>query len=264
MRLLVIGFGNMGRALASGWLSSLAGVNIRAVDPYAQPMERVHLHTDMSELPSTFTPDAVILAVKPQQMQQVLPLLAAQPWIGSALVLSIAAGTRIASFEAVLGQSQPVIRAMPNTPALIGQGMTGLVANRAATAQHRQRAERLMQSVGKTLWLDGESQMDAYTALAGSGPAYLFYFIECLTDAGVAEGLSPQVARASAIQTMLGGAMLAAESTDDVATLRERVTSPGGTTAAALEVFMSASGGMAQLVRTAIARATERGKALGG
>ncbi|MBI1276267.1 pyrroline-5-carboxylate reductase [bacterium] len=262
MQVVLIGFGNMGRALASGWLSSLADATIHAVDPHAQPMDGIHLHKDLSGLPSSLTPDAVILAVKPQQMTHVLPLLAEQPWMKASLLLSIAAGTRITTFQHALGESQPVIRAMPNTPALIGQGMTGLVANRTATAAQRHLAETLMQSVGKTLWLEDESQMDAYTALAGSGPAYLFYFIECLTEAGVAQGLSSEVARVAAIQTMLGASMLAAASTDDVATLRARVTSPGGTTAAALEVFMAPSG-MKPLVKQGILQATQRGKELG-
>jgi pyrroline-5-carboxylate reductase len=262
MEIILIGFGNMGRALAAGWRKSMPHAAIHAIDPFAQPVDGIRLHKDMAALPPQTKPDAVILAVKPQQMQQVLPLLADTPWMKDALVLSIAAGIRIASFTQGLGKHQPIIRAMPNTPALIGEGMTSLVAGDAATPAHKSLAETLMQAVGKTLWLDDEAQMDAYTALAGSGPAYLFYFIECLIEAGMAEGLPAEIARKAAIQTMLGAAMLASESAEDVTTLRKQVTSPGGTTAAALDIFMDKNG-LLPLVSRAIAQATKRGKELG-
>lgn len=264
MRVLLIGLGNMGRALAGGWVKAIEGVEIHAIDPYAEPMDGVVLRQGLAQLPKDVIFDAVLLAVKPQQMDEALKGLGGRFAAGAVpLILSIAADTPIARFQAAFGEDAPIVRAMPNTPALIGQGMTGLCASPGVGAAQRALAERLMAAVGKVSWLADESAMDAFTALAGSGPAYVFYLIESMRDAGVAEGLSPEVAAEAALQTVLGAAMLAGQSDEAPEELRVRVTSPGGTTQAALERLMDGETGLGVLMKRAIAAATQRGRQLG-
>jgi pyrroline-5-carboxylate reductase len=204
-----------------------------------------------------------VLAVKPQAMGAALPRLAALGG-GATLFLSIAAGTSIASLEAALGAGSRVVRAMPNTPAAVGRGMTALVGNAAAGEAGLALAEALMRAVGETVRLRGEADMDAVTAVSGSGPAYVFLMIEALAAAGEAEGLEAGLALQLARATVAGAGALAESSASSPAELRVNVTSPAGTTAAALEVLMRESDGLAALMRGAVAAAAARSRELGG
>lgn len=204
--------------------------------------------------------DVVVLAVKPQVLRVVCTALASASAARPPLWVSIAAGIRIAQIDAWLGGGQRIVRCMPNTPALIGAGATGLYANAAATADDRAVAQALLGSAGLAAWVDDEAQMDVVTALSGSGPAYFFLLVELLEDAAVAGGLPRETARALAVQTCLGAARMAAEDGETPTRLRERVTSPGGTTQAALTALID--GGLPDLVATAINAATRRGAEL--
>lgn len=205
--------------------------------------------------------DVIILAVKPQVMGETVASIKhlVSPLT---LILSIAAGKTISSFEQVFGEYQPIIRAMPNTPALIGKGMSVLCGNAATTEIQRQLAMNLMATVGDVEWVDDEGLMNAVTAVSGSGPAYVFYLIEAMTVAGVEAGLSPALAEKLARETVIGAAALA-ESESDTAPfiLRKNVTSPGGTTEAALNVLM-ADNGLTSLMTRAILAAKKRGEEL--
>jgi pyrroline-5-carboxylate reductase len=201
----------------------------------------------------------MVLAVKPQQMREALAPLAGQ--LKKQLVVSIAAGTRMADISRWLGGHRRLVRTMPNTPALIGAGITGLCADPSVDAGGRGQAERILGAVGKTLWIGDERLMDAVTAVSGSGPAYVFYFIEALRDAGRELGFDEAQARLLAIETVVGAAALAAGSEEDVAVLRQRVISKGGTTEAALN-SLNADQVKAAFVR-AIRAANDRGRELG-
>lgn len=202
----------------------------------------------------------VVLAVKPQVMAQVCAALA--PTIGARSItfVSIAAGIRSDQLDAWLGGDRAVVRTMPNTPALLGAGATGLYANARCSAEDRRLAEQVLAAVGITVWLDDETLMDAVTAVSGSGPAYFFRLIQALQAAGEAQGLSPDAARALVVQTALGAARMAAESGEDAGTLRQRVTSPGGTTAAAMAAFDHDR--FEDIIANAVSAATERGREL--
>ena len=258
--LALLGCGRMGGAMLDGWLArGLAPDRVWIVDPKPAPRLGtlgVHLNED---LPAT--PSVAVVAVKPQLLEDALPALAPMAG-GPTLMLSVAAGVPISRFEA-LGEGTPVVRAMPNTPAAIGRGITALVANAAAGEDGLARAEALMASVGETVRLDDEAQMDAVTAVSGSGPAYLFHLIETLAAAGEAEGLSPELALQLARATVAGAGALAMESGESPGALREAVTSPGGTTAAALKVLMDAEAGLPPLMRRAVAAAAARSRELG-
>jgi pyrroline-5-carboxylate reductase len=204
--------------------------------------------------------EVVVLAVKPQQMRAVACDLQKQLG-GAPLVLSIAAGIRAADLSRWLGGYGAIVRTMPNTPALIGKGITGMVATAGVNELQRVTADDIMKAVGQTVWLDDETLIDPVTALSGSGPAYVFYFIEAMQQAAVEMGLSPGQGRQLALETFTGAAQLAAQSTDPVTVLRERVTSKGGTTHAAIS-SMEASGVKAAIV-DAIKAAAHRGRELG-
>jgi pyrroline-5-carboxylate reductase len=207
----------------------------------------------------TQPPGVILLAVKPQLMDEVLPPLAklAGP---QTLLLSIAAGRRIASFEKYL-PGGAVVRAMPNTPASIGRGITAAVANRYVTPVQRALADDLLSAVGKVVWVDDEALLDAITAVSGSGPAYVFLLAECLAEAGRAAGLDARLAEELARATVSGSAALLEASDLSAAELRRNVTSPGGTTAAALEI-LGGEDGMQKLMTAAVAAATKRGRDL--
>jgi pyrroline-5-carboxylate reductase len=211
-------------------------------------------------LPTELAPRALVFAIKPQAMATVLPAYEALARTG-AVVLSIAAGTKIARFEAAFGEATPVVRAMPNTPAAIGQGVAALVANRHASPAQKELCSSLMAAVGAVHWIDDEELMHAITAMSGGGPAYVFLLIETLAKAGIASGLPADVARPLARAAVAGSGALAAQSPEPVETLRQNVTSPGGTTQAALEVLM-AGDGIQPLFDRAIAAATRRSQAL--
>lgn len=264
--LLLAGVGNMGSALLDGWLErELDPKRIIVQDP--APSLRVKerldalgivLQAEVRALPEP--PAVLLLAVKPQVMDQVLPPLARLA--GSrTLVLSIAAGWRIAGFEAHLNERTAVVRAMPNTPASVGRGITVAVGNPHVTAAQRQTCDGLLRAVGEVAWIDDEGLLDAVTAVSGSGPAYVFHLAECLAEAGIQAGLGPDLARQLARWTVAGAGELLHRSDLEAATLRRNVTSPGGTTAAALEVLM-AEGGLAKLMTEAVAAATRRSREL--
>ena len=263
--LLLAGAGKMGGAMLSGWLAG--GLHARDVlvqepNPSADfvswcGQQGVSLAAE--QLPAK-SPSVMVMAVKPQMMADVFPSLAkvAGP---TTITLSIAAGKTIASFEKHLPSNSAVVRAMPNTPAAIGRGMTVLCANAHVTCAQRALCEQLMRAVGDVGWVADESLMDAVTAVSGSGPAYVFLLAEALANAGVKAGLDPQLAMQLARATIAGSGELMRQSPDTAATLRQNVTSPGGTTAAALAVLM-ANDGLGPLFDRAVAAAVARGTAL--
>ncbi|KAF4516573.1 hypothetical protein B566_EDAN003320 [Ephemera danica] len=204
-------------------------------------------------------PDILVLAVKPQQMKEALAPLVGK--LGSALVISIAAGLNMAALSRWLGGHRKIVRCMPNTPALIGAGITGLCALPEVHADEREMADRVLRAVGTTVWIDDEARMDAVTAISGSGPAYVFLFIEALQQAATELGLSEQQGRQLAIETVQGAAALAAHSSAPASLLRERVSSKGGTTEAALRVMMAS--GVREGIVAGCKAAEARGKELG-
>jgi pyrroline-5-carboxylate reductase len=264
--LLLAGAGNMGYALLFGWLEGgLDPARVVVQEPAPQPHVKQQLATrgirveaSIAALPEP--PAVLLIAVKPQVMDEVLPQLARLVG-GETLVISIAAGRRMEGLEAHLPQGTAVVRVMPNTPASVGRGISVAVANAHVTPAQREACDRLLRAVGEVAWVDDEGLMDAVTAVSGSGPAYVFHLAECLAEAGVASGLSPQLAAQLARWTVAGAGELLHRSDGDAATLRRNVTSPGGTTAAALEVLM-AEGGLPELMRKAVAAATQRSREL--
>jgi pyrroline-5-carboxylate reductase len=259
--LVLLGCGKMGSALLAGWLEAgLPAASVWVIEP--QPSDwlkgtGVHLNQGVPAAPAV-----ALLAVKPQMMGAALPALQALG-NGDTLFVSIAAGTTIAAFEAVLGARTPIVRTMPNTPAMVGRGITAMAGNAHATAAHLALARELMGAVGQVVDLEGEHQIDAVTAVSGSGPAYVFHLIEAMAAAGVAEGLSEEVAMQLARATVCGAGELAFRAPDTAAQLRVNVTSPGGTTAAALAVLMDAETGFPALLRRAVKAAADRGRELG-
>ncbi len=268
MNILFLGGGNMAHALIGGMLDKgIAASDIHVIDPGSEARERLSriygVPTYASSVEAPAAPDVLLLAVKPQQTRDAL--LPLRDRLGKALVISIAAGLDLATLARWLGDHQNLVRAMPNTPALVGAGMTGLCATAAVDAAGRALAEQLLQSVGGTLWVTDERLMDAVTAISGSGPAYVFLFIEALQQAAQELGLSAEQGRQLAVATVQGAGALAAGSADSVSLLRERVTSKGGTTAAALEVMQAREvpAGIVAGCHAAAARGAELGKLLG-
>jgi len=261
--LLLIGCGNMGGALLTRWCESLAQEfsPIAVVEPHAVALPQGVMHVpQVAGLPEDFMPEVIVLAVKPQSLADILPGLAKKFGTGPTY-LSIAAGKTLSFFEERLGQGASVVRAMPNTPSMIGEGITALVGNKSLTDKGRAQATRLMGAVGDTLWLEEESMMDAVTAISGSGPAYFFAIIECMVNAGVKQGLSQQAATQLAVKTCLGSARLALQSEKSLTDLRVQVTSPGGTTAAALAVFQK-DNALQMLIDSAVGAAVKRAREL--
>jgi len=264
-RILLVGFGNMGQALVRGWLDGgRAAASVRVVEPVTSARAvasglGVAASDSVAAALQDFRADVVVLAVKPNQIGSALGEVSAAV-AGTTVWLSIAAGKTIAALTAGLGAKAAIVRAMPNTPAAIGKGMTALVANAAVTAGQRALCTDLMAAVGAVAWLDDERHMDAVTAVSGSGPAYVFLLIECLERAAVDLGLAPELARQLALATVSGAAAYAAVADAVPAELRRRVTSPNGTTQAALEVLMAddgLSGLLTRAVRAAAARSRE-------
>jgi pyrroline-5-carboxylate reductase len=269
--LLLVGCGKMGGALLRGWLAGgLPAAAITIVEPlglapgthvplgYAGPYPRVL--KEPGQLAPDARPELVLLAIKPQQMAAAVPDYRRLAAAGSAF-LSVAAGTTIATLETLLGADTAILRAMPNTPAAVGMGITAVCANDRATEAHRFAAEELLNAVGVVEWLEEEPLLDAVTAVSGSGPAYVFLLAECLCEAGIAEGLPPALARRFARETVAGAGALLHHSSETASRLRENVTSPGGTTQAALEVLM-AEGGLEGLMVRAVAAAARRSREL--
>ncbi|MBV2359793.1 pyrroline-5-carboxylate reductase [Thalassococcus sp. CAU 1522] len=258
--LVMLGCGKMGSAMLEGWLArGLPASSVWITDPNPSDWVRnqhTHLNADLPPDPAV-----VLIAVKPQVMADALPVL--KP-LGNrdTLFLSVAAGIPIATYETMLGAETPVIRAMPNTPAAVGQGITAIVGNARTTEEHMAGAEQLLSAVGSVVRLSDEGQMDAVTGLSGSGPAYVFHLIECLAAAGTAQGLAPDLAMALARETVAGAGALARQSHETPEQLRRNVTSPGGTTQAGLDVLMDPTSGLSPLIRATVAAATKRSRDL--
>lgn len=259
--LVLLGCGKMGSALLAGWLAAgVPAASVWVLEPNPTDWLQglgVHLNAGLPPAPAV-----ALLAVKPQMMGAALPRLQALG-NGSTLILSIAAGTSIATFETIFGSQTPIVRAMPNTPAMVGRGITGICANAHAGAEGLALARALMGAVGQVVDLEGEHQIDAVTALSGGGPAYVFHLIEAMAAAGEALGLSPDVAMQLARVTVCGAGELAHRSPESAAQLRVNVTSPGGTTAAALAHLMDVETGFPPLLKRAIRAAADRGAELG-
>jgi len=258
--LVLLGCGKMGSAMLAGWLArGLPATSVWVLDPNPSDWVRaqgVHVNTDLPDAPAV-----VLVAVKPQMMGDALPRMQ-QMGNGSTLFVSVAAGTPIAHFEQVLGDKTPIVRAMPNTPAAISQGISAIVANGQAGAGGLDLAETLLSAVGEVVRLTDEGEIDAVTGVSGSGPAYVFHLIETLAAGGVAQGLSAEVAMQLAKATVAGAGALAVQADETPEQLRVNVTSPNGTTQAALEVLMDTDTGFPALLPKAVAAATNRSKEL--
>lgn len=266
-----IGAGNMAGSLVAGLVGDgLDPAQIRVSDPDSGKRQALADQFGIAVFPDNHAAvagaDVVTLAVKPQILRMAAEDLADSVQTGQPLVISVAAGIRAPDLSRWLGGNVPVVRAMPNTPALVRSGATALYANSRVSAEQRDLAESILRAVGLTLWLDDEAQMDAVTALSGSGPAYFFLIMEAMQDAAQQLGLTAQTARLLTLQTAFGAAKMALESTDDPATLRQRVTSPGGTTERALEVLENGAlrGLFLKALQAAAARSRELAEQAGG
>jgi pyrroline-5-carboxylate reductase len=262
MKIAFIGGGNMASALIAG-LVKQAGTTIHVVDPNADALARLAQRYGASTSGTIdaqlAVSDVVVLAVKPQQMREVAAALA--PRLKGQLVLSIAAGIRSSDLSRWLGGYDAIVRTMPNTPALIGMGVTGMAAQAGVSTAQREAADAVMRAVGKTVWLDDETRIDAVTAVSGSGPAYVFFFLEAMQQAAREMGLNAEQGRELALATFTGAAQLAAQSDEAVEVLRQRVTSKGGTTHAAITSMDAA--GVKDAIVAAMHAAAARGRELG-
>jgi pyrroline-5-carboxylate reductase len=270
--LVLVGCGKMGGALLAGWLAAgRAGPNagVVVVEPstastasfVGQP--GVTVVADAAELPAGIAPLVVIFAVKPQVMETIVPPYRrlVRP---ETVFLSIAAGRTLGFLATHLGAGVAAVRAMPNTPAAVGRGITVACANKAVTAAQRATCDGLLSAVGEVAWVDDEGLIDPVTAVSGSGPAYVFLLAECMEEAGIAAGLPPDLARRLARATVAGSGELLQRSTEAADQLRRNVTSPKGTTAAALEILMAKEGGLQPLLTRAVAAAAKRSRELAG
>lgn len=264
MKIGFIGGGNMATALIGGLAGQLTEANnIHVVDIHAAALEQLQqrfgITTALQPDQTLAACDVIVLAVKPQQMRQVVASLL--PFVGTQLIISIAAGIRSVDLSRWLGGHAAIVRAMPNTPALIGKGITGAVASAGVSAAQRTAADAILRAVGSTVWLSDEALIDPVTAVSGSGPAYVFYFMEAMQQAATELGLTAEQGIELAKATFAGATELALRSTEPVALLRERVTSKGGTTYAALTTMESE--GVGQGIVKALKAAAARGKELG-
>ncbi|MFO0996400.1 MAG: pyrroline-5-carboxylate reductase [Alphaproteobacteria bacterium] len=267
--ILLVGGGKMGGALLEGWLArSVSPRLVTVVEPDAArsaslaSSAEVAVHADLTAIDAGLEPAVVVLAVKPQIMDAVVPAYRrfAKP---GCVFLSIAAGKTIAGFERALGATTAIVRSMPNTPAAIGRGMTVACANRGVNAQQRELCDKLLTAVGEVAWVEDEALLDAVTAVSGSGPAYVFLLAESMAEAGVAAGLPRALAERLARATVAGAGELLHESPEPASVLRQNVTSPAGTTAAALAVLMGTQGWQ-PIITKAIAAAADRSRELSG
>ena len=258
--LVLLGCGKMGSAMLEGWLArGLPRISVWVQDPYPSDWLKgtgVNLNAALPAAPAI-----VLVAVKPQMMAEALPTLK-QMGNSETLFVSVAAGTPISFFEQTLGAQTPVVRAMPNTPAAISQGITAIVGNAHAGANGLDEVEVLLSAIGQVVRLSDEAQIDAVTGVSGSGPAYVFHMIETMAAAGVAQGLPEALAMQLAQATVAGAGALAFQSDETAAQLRVNVTSPNGTTQAALEVLMDEKDGFPALLRRAVAAAADRSREL--
>lgn len=260
----LVGCGNMGGAMLKGWLAAKIDARFLVIDPHDHSAK----YPDARNVTFTETPDdrvknsdTIILAVKPQLMDAACAAI--KSYISpNALIISVAAGRAIASFENTFGASQPIVRSMPNLPAAIGKGMTAAIGNKNVTADQKSRADLLLRAAGDVAWINDEELMHAVTATSGSGPGYIFYMIEALANAAEKTGLDKDLAIHLARQTIIGSAALADANPDITAeTLRKNVTSPNGTTEAGLKILMD--GKMQEIFDKALAAAQKRSRELG-
>jgi len=262
---LLVGCGQMGSAMLRGWVARGAAARFAVVEPAGAPPALagaggVAFHRAPQEIPEGFVPDAIVLAVKPQVLDEVLPPY--RRWVRpETLFLSIAAGKTIGGIARHLGEAA-IIRCMPNTPAAIGRAITVACPNPHVSGEQRRLAEALLAAIGESAWVEDEALMDAVTAVSGSGPAYVFLLIEALAAAGARAGLPPELALRLARETVAGSGELARQSPEPPSRLREAVTSPGGTTRAALDVLMAAGHGLPELLDRGVAAATARSREL--
>lgn len=260
-----IGAGNMARSLIVGLLNDNANVVLRVADPEQTQLDAIRQHfpqvaTFTDNLEAMQGTDVVVLAVKPQIMSDVAQGLAEQAQRGRPLFISVAAGIREEALNRWLGGNLPIVRCMPNTPALVQTGATGLFANAQVHDKQRSQAESILRAVGITLWFEDEGKLDAVTAISGSGPAYFFLVMEAMQAAAENMGIRREDAHLLIVQTALGAARLALESTDVPAELRRKVTSKGGTTEAALNILNE--GGLSALFEQALQAAENRSREL--
>jgi pyrroline-5-carboxylate reductase len=268
---VLVGGGKMGGALLAGWRDKggVAAEDIVVVEPVPEAARALRERHGVSvvesaaSLESSAAPSLILFAVKPQVIGDMIGDYRrfAAPGAPPPVFLSIAAGTKISMLEAGLGSDAPVVRSMPNTPAAVGRGITVACANGKVADDQIALCTRLLEAVGEVAWIDDESLMDAVTGVSGSGPAYVFLLIECLAAAGGEAGLAPELSEKLARATVTGAGELAFRSSDSAEILRRNVTSPGGTTAAALSVLMAADG-MEPLMTKAVAAATDRSREL--
>jgi pyrroline-5-carboxylate reductase len=261
---VLVGAGNMGGAMLAGWLNAgVPGSSVIVVDP-SPPESMLKLVAGSGArhvvgVPGGRIAGVLFLALKPQVMESVLPALKSTIGLNT-VVISVAAGKPLAFLERHLGEAA-MVRAMPNTPAMIGRGVTGVYANANVSNAQRELVQSLLEVSGPVEWLAAEEDIDAVTAVSGSGPAYVFYLVECMAEAGRKLGLPADLAMRLARETVSGAGELLHQSADEASRLRQNVTSPGGTTAAALEVLM-AQNGMQPLFDQAIAAARNRAREL--
>lgn len=268
-RLLLVGCGKMGSAMLEGWLAQgLVASNVYIVEqPEAaeklQTSYGINGITDVKDVPKDFSPQVVLFAVKPQVLPDVIdaykPLARAET-----VFLSVAAGKTIEFFTSHLGENARIVRAMPNTPAAVSRGMTVMCSTENVSIAQCNMCETLLKTVGLVSWVEDESLMDAVTALSGSGPAYIFHLVEAMAQAGETAGLPAEQAMLLARQTVVGAGFLLDSSEETAATLRQNVTSPGGTTAAALNVLMDQKSGLPELMTRAVEAARKRSVELAG
>lgn len=259
---LLAGFGRMGSAMAAGWRERGLSASF-AIDPLlpASPGAEITVLPDLAALPDGFAPAAVILAVKPQTADAAVPLYAR--FAGDAVFLSIMAGRSVAGLGALLGERAAIVRAMPNTPAAIRQGITVAYAAPNIGTGQRDLCDTLLAAVGEVAWVEDEALLDPVTAVSGGGPAYVFLLVELLAQAAVEQGIAPALAARLARQTVVGSGALLAGSPEDAASLRRAVTSPNGTTERALAVLSDAAA-WPQAISRAVAAATQRSRDLAG
>lgn len=274
MKIGFIGGGNMASALIAGLVGKTTATaennrhQIHVIDVNPDALDKLKqqfgVTTALQIDAAIASCDVIVLAVKPQQMQDALALLL--PHVSTQLILSIAAGIRSSDLSRWLNGYSAVVRSMPNTPALIGQGITGMFAMVGVSPSQRAMADAIMIAVGSTLWLEEESLIDSVTAVSGSGPAYIFYFMEAMQQAAQEMGLNEEQSRQLTLATFVGGAQLAKQSSESVSTLRERVTSKGGTTHAALTsmVRSNVQHAIIQAMKAAAERSRELGVEFGG
>lgn len=260
--ILLVGLGKMGGAMMSGWRERGLAPSV-AVDPTLPPSPgpEVTVVANAAAIPAGFVPAAVVLAIKPQNAAETLPLYAR--FGASAVMLSIMAGRTVAGMRTLLGETSALVRAMPNTPAAVRQGVTVACPGPGVTAAQRDLCDTLLTAIGSVAWVEDESLLDPVTAVSGSGPAYVFLLAELMEQAAIEQGIPAGLARLLARGTVSGSGALLAASAEDAAELRRNVTSPGGTTAAALSILMDKAA-MPDAMSRAIAAATKRSRELAG